>query len=70
MVVIQALTDDVSGVICGVKETFFLLSLSLCVAKRIQNDGNNNGQSTDHLIHARLDISQYIAFLFTCMATH
>ena len=35
-----------------------------------KNEGSNNGLSTDHIIHAGTDLSQHIAFLFTCMATH
>ena len=34
-----------------------------------KNEGSNNGLSTDHLTHAGTDLSQHIAFLFTCMAT-
>ena len=35
-----------------------------------KNEGSMMGLSTDHLIHAGTDLSQHIAFLFTCMATH
>jgi exonuclease III len=35
-----------------------------------KNDGTSNGLSTDHFIHAGLDLAIFIAFLFTCMVTH
>lgn len=35
-----------------------------------KNDGNSNGLSTDHLLHAGPDLSCHLAFLFTCMVIH
>ena len=45
-------------------------STAITMLNAHKNDGNNNGLSTDHLIHTAPDLSQHIAFLFTCMATH
>jgi endonuclease/exonuclease/phosphatase family metal-dependent hydrolase len=35
-----------------------------------KNDGDSNGLSTDHFLHAGPDLASHIAFLFTSMVTH